>query len=45
VGHHVHGYGRNWLLITAGLFLASALIYAARTLTGRSPRARQRSGP
>lgn len=44
VGHHVHGYGRNWLLITAGLFLASALVYTMRTLTGRWSRARPRSG-
>jgi hypothetical protein len=29
-GHHLHGYGRNWLLITAVLFLGSALVYAVR---------------
>lgn len=29
-GHHLHGYARNWLLITAALFLGSALIYAIR---------------
>jgi hypothetical protein len=28
-GHHVEGYARNWLLITAALFLASALHYIA----------------
>jgi hypothetical protein len=39
-GHHVEGYGRNWLLITGGLFLASALIYAGRAAAGR-----RRSGP
>ncbi len=29
-GHHLRGYGRNWLLITAVLFLGSALVYAVR---------------
>jgi hypothetical protein len=29
-GHHPAGYLRNWLLITAALFAASALIYAIR---------------
>ncbi len=29
-GHHLHGYVRNWLLITAALFAASALLYAIR---------------
>ncbi len=29
-GHHLHGYGRNWLLITAVLFSGSALVYAVR---------------
>jgi hypothetical protein len=29
-GHHLHGYLRNWLLITAGLFAGSALVYAIR---------------
>ena len=29
-GHHLHGYVRNWLLITAALFAASALVYAIR---------------
>jgi hypothetical protein len=29
-GHHLTHYLRNWLLITAALFLASGLIYAAR---------------
>jgi hypothetical protein len=37
-GHHIHGYGRNWLLITAGLFAASGLIYAARAIAGRRGR-------
>jgi hypothetical protein len=30
-GHPPNGYARNWALITAGLFAASALAYAART--------------
>lgn len=29
-GHHPTGYLRNWLLITAALFVSSALIYAIR---------------
>jgi hypothetical protein len=29
-GHHLHGYLRNWLLITAVLFGGSALLYAVR---------------
>jgi Na+/melibiose symporter-like transporter len=29
-GHSLSGYTRNWLLITAGLFVASALVYAVR---------------
>ncbi len=29
-GHHVAGYLRTWLLITAVLFLGSALVYAVR---------------
>jgi hypothetical protein len=29
-GHHLHGYARNWVLITASLFAASALLYAIR---------------
>jgi len=29
-GHPVEGYLRNWLLITAALFLASGVIYAVR---------------
>jgi hypothetical protein len=37
-GHHVEGYERNWLLITAGLFLASALIWAGRAAAGRRRR-------
>jgi hypothetical protein len=39
-GHHVHGYARNWLLITAALFAASGLIYL-----GRSIRAGRRRDP
>jgi hypothetical protein len=34
-GHHLHGYVRNWLLITAALFLASALVYALRLRRAR----------
>ena len=34
-GHHVTQYLRNWLLITAVLFLGSALIYAARVVHAR----------
>jgi len=29
-GHHLHGYLRNWLLISAALFLGSAVVYAIR---------------
>ena len=29
-GHHLHGYARNWILVTAGLFAGSALLYAFR---------------
>ena len=29
-GHGLHGYARNWMLITAVLFAGSALVYAAR---------------
>jgi hypothetical protein len=29
-GHHLHGYVRNWLLITAALFAGSAAVYALR---------------
>jgi hypothetical protein len=29
-GHHVEHYLRNWLLITAALFIGSALVYAGR---------------
>jgi hypothetical protein len=34
-GHHVHHYARNWLLVTAGLFAGSALIYLGRTIRAR----------
>jgi hypothetical protein len=43
-GHPLEGYARNWLLITAGLVTASALLYALR-LRGRSIRARPRRAP
>jgi hypothetical protein len=39
-GHHVSGYLRNWLLITAALFAASALVYAARVWALRRAAAR-----
>ncbi len=29
-GHHLEGYVRNWLLITAALFAGSAVVYAIR---------------
>ena len=29
-GHHLQGYLRNWLLISAVLFVGSGLIYALR---------------
>jgi hypothetical protein len=35
-GHHVEHYGRNWLLITAGLFAGSAAVYLVRRLRDRS---------
>jgi hypothetical protein len=31
-GHHATGYLRNWLLISAALFLGSGLIYALRVM-------------
>lgn len=34
-GHHLEGYLRNWLLISAVLFLGSGLIYALRVLRVR----------
>jgi hypothetical protein len=38
-GHHVEGFAARWLLITAGLFLASAVVYAARAgARGRAAR-------
>lgn len=36
-GHHLAGYTRNWLLITLGLFLVSALVYAVRARSRRPP--------
>ena len=39
-GHHLTHYLRNWLLITAILFLGSALIYTARVLRTRGRPAR-----
>jgi hypothetical protein len=37
-GQHVSGFGTRWLLITAGLFAASALIYVLRRGSrGRRP--------
>jgi len=37
-GHALSGYTRNWLLICAGLFLASALVAGVRTTTRRLKR-------
>ena len=38
-GQHVEGFAARWLLITAGLFLASAVVYAARAgARGRAAR-------
>ncbi|MEZ5123784.1 MAG: hypothetical protein R2736_19800 [Solirubrobacterales bacterium] len=34
-GRHVEGYARSWLLITAGLFAASALLYVVRSRRDR----------
>lgn len=43
-GVHVEGFATRWLLITAGLFLVSAIVYAARAVgrgrAARRPRAR-----
>jgi hypothetical protein len=42
-GHQLTHYLRNWLLITAVLFMASGLIYATRVVrarAGRAPRVR-----
>jgi hypothetical protein len=38
-GHHLTDYLRNWLLITATLFLGSGLIYALRVGRARGRRA------
>ena len=46
-GHSLAGYTRNWLLITAGLFVGSALIYVVRIMRRRPPAprpAREQSG-
>jgi hypothetical protein len=43
-GHHVEGFATRWVLITAGLFLASAIVYAARA-AGRGRAARRPHGP
>jgi hypothetical protein len=42
VGHHVHGYARNWLLLTAGFFAASALAYLFRVGWSRARHRRAR---
>jgi hypothetical protein len=34
-GHHVSGFAARWLLISAGLFAASALLYGVRRRWGR----------
>jgi hypothetical protein len=38
-GHHLSHYARNWLLISAVLFLGSGLIYAVRVIRARARRA------
>jgi len=43
-GSHVDGFATRWLLITAGLFVASALVYAARA-AARGRAARRPRGP
>jgi hypothetical protein len=43
-GRHVEGFATRWLLITAGLFLASAVVYAARA-GARGRAARRPHGP
>lgn len=40
-GHHLQGYARNWLLITAAMFTGSAVLYALRLR--RHARRRRRS--
>ena len=35
-GHALTGYTRNWLLITAGLFVGSGLVYVVRMMRRRS---------
>jgi hypothetical protein len=44
-GHELTHYLRNWLLITAALFLGSALIYAARVIVARVGLARGPNPP
>ena len=39
-GHHLEHYLRNWLLITAALYLGSGVIYAARVVRVRARPAR-----
>jgi hypothetical protein len=43
-GHHLEHYLRNWVLITAGLFLGSGVIYAARVSRLRRCISRSSSG-
>ena len=47
-GHPLQGYTRNWLLITAGLFLVSGIVYAVRNRPAprpAPPRAQPREHP
>jgi Kef-type K+ transport system membrane component KefB len=48
-GQHVEGFAMRWLLITAALFLASAIAYAARAAArgraARRPRGRPGASP
>ncbi len=46
-GHTLSGYTRNWLLITAGVCVASGVVYVARSIRRRPPsprRVREQSG-
>jgi hypothetical protein len=44
-GHHVEGYARNWLLLSAGFFVVSGLVYLARLIRHRSSRAPRPPAP
>ncbi len=44
-GHRLAGYTRNWLLITAGLFAVSAVVYALRGRPAPRPATPARAAP